>query len=154
MIDFKIDKLLKYVHMDLDDECILSINKICLHIILLIPTKLKELKKFIDEWFLLIHKVKTKPKISPLSIRNVLKIYFPRLKKFSRISICLSYIIEHVVLDILNQCGKMAKMENKKCISNDLVSRFINGEEKYRVYGDILIFRHLQSPPVDPVPDI
>lgn len=131
-------KLIKFVHIDLelDDEFILAINKLCLHIVIMIPIAInhspKEFKKYIDERFQIIYKIKTKPKINPFLIRKILKKYSPGLNKYSKVNIYLSYIIEHLLFEIFLKTGNMAKAENKKIIDKQILVKYLSENPKYQ----------------------
>ena len=133
---FHCPKLLKFVHKDLelDEECIIAINKLCIHIILIIPIRInhspKEFKKYIDDRFQLIYKIKKKPKINPFVVRKILKKFSPNLIRYSKINIYLALIIEHVIMDILTHVGNIAKMENKKIIDKESLSKYLAQNKK------------------------
>lgn len=141
---FHCSKLLKFVHTDLelDDECIMAINKLCIHVILIIPIRInhspKEFKKYIDERFQMVYKIKTKPKISPFVIRKILKKFSPNLIRYSKINIYLALMIEHIIMDILTHTGNIAKTENKKIIDKEVLMKYLEQNKKFRDLTSII----------------
>lgn len=135
---FHCPKLLKFAHKDLelDEECIMAINKLCIHVILVIPIRInhspKEFKRYIDERFQLIYKIKTKPKINPFVIRKILKKFSPNLIKYSKINIYLALMIEHIIMDILTHTGNIAKAEEKKVIDKETLVKYLGQNTKFR----------------------